>query len=361
MSNKMKAALFWLGLLGLCIGLIWLFSDILLPFALGLVVAYLLNPMTRKLAQRGMSRNFASFLIVGIFTLAIALFLAAALPLLYREGLQFAQDAPEYIAKLRVWAQPYMRQFMSFINGEAGSEAMASVTPDPAAALGFAQGAMGKILSGGQAVLNAVYVLAVMPVVAYFMLAEWENISEQIDDLIPLRHRDIILKLLARIDRKLAAFVRGQLTVMLLLGVIYAAALMIAGLKYGFFIGVASGILSIIPFVGSFTGFAVSVMVAAFQSGEWTYPLIIGGIFIAGQTLEGNFITPMLVGRSVGLHPLWIFFALMAGASVGGILGMLIAVPAAIVVSVFMSHAIESYRESSYYGDRKKNEKQKHG
>jgi predicted PurR-regulated permease PerM len=159
------------------------------------------------------------------------------------------------------------------------------------------------------------------------------------------------MKLLKEIDQKLSGFVRGQISVAVMLGIGYALALSIAGLKYGFLIGLGAGFLSVIPMVGSAVGLVVSVAVAWFQSGDMIFVLIIAGIFIAGQIIEGNFLTPKLVGDSVGLHPLWVFFALLAGGSLLGILGMFLAVPLAAVIGVLLSYAIYRYKQSPYYKD----------
>ncbi len=159
------------------------------------------------------------------------------------------------------------------------------------------------------------------------------------------------MDLLKQIDQKLSGFVRGQISVAVMLGVAYAIALTIAGLKYGFMIGLMSGLLSVIPMVGSAVGLIVSVAVAWFQAGDIVFVGIIAAIFIAGQVIEGNFLTPKLVGDSVGLHPLWVFFALLAGGSLLGILGMFLAVPVAAVIGVLLSFAIYKYKQSAYYLD----------
>ena len=153
-----------------------------------------------------------------------------------------------------------------------------------------------------------------------------------------------------RIDRKLSGFIRGQLSVAFLLGLIYAIALTVAGLNYGFLIGISAGVLSIIPMVGSFLGLLASIAVAWFQSGDISYVGIIAAIFMVGQVIEGNILSPKLLGDSVGLHPLWILFALMAGGSLFGILGMLLAVPVAAVVGVLTNFTIQEYKKSDVYG-----------
>jgi predicted PurR-regulated permease PerM len=157
--------------------------------------------------------------------------------------------------------------------------------------------------------------------------------------------------MMRRIDQKLSGFVRGQITVALMLGTLYALALMIAGLNYGFLIGIISGVLSIIPLVGSTVGLLMAVLVAWFQTGgEWVFVGGIAAIFLVGQMIEGNILTPKLVGDSVGLHPLWVMFALMAGAALFGILGMLLAVPVAAIVGVLAGAGIAQYKSSALYG-----------
>ena len=179
----------------------------------------------------------------------------------------------------------------------------------------------------------------------------------------PRDHKKTIKRLLGEMDLKLAGFVRGQISVAVMLGVVYAIALSLAGLKYGFLIGIISGLLSIIPMVGSTVGLIASVTVAWFQAGDITFVAMIGGIFIVGQLIEGNIITPKLVGDSVGLHPLWVFFALLAGGSLFGIVGMLLAVPVAAVAGVLIGFGLDRYKKSQYFrgshGKQKTSKKKK--
>ncbi len=201
-------------------------------------------------------------------------------------------------------------------------------------------------------------------VVAYFMMAEWPAVTKWVRDLMPRHSEETIMGLLRQIDTKISGFVRGQISVAVVLGVSYAVMLTLAGLKYGFLIGLMSGLISVIPMVGSAVGLVVSVAVAWFQAGDIMFVLLIAGIFLGGQVIEGNFLTPKLVGDSVGLHPLWVFFALLAGGSLLGILGMFLSVPVTAVVGVLLSFAIQRYKESPYYlesdvEEREKPEKKK--
>jgi len=166
---------------------------------------------------------------------------------------------------------------------------------------------------------------------------------------LPRENKDTIKDLLLRMNQKISGFVRGQLMVAAVLGVAYAIALSLMGLKYGFLIGIGAGVLNIIPLVGSSVGLLVGVLVAWLQGGDWIYVLGVAGIFLAGQLIEGNFLTPRFVGKSVGLHPLWVFFALMAGGALFGIVGIMLAVPVTAVIGVLAGFAISQYKDSPYY------------
>ncbi|HEY8190325.1 MAG TPA: AI-2E family transporter, partial [Micavibrio sp.] len=189
----------------------------------------------------------------------------------------------------------------------------------------------------------------ITPIVAFFMMEEWVRITKWIDDMIPRDSYRTIRDLLTQMDRKVSGFVRGQVTISCVLAIAYAIALSIAGLKFGFLIGLMAGILSIVPMVGSMIGLVVAVLVAWLQSHEWSYVGIIAAIFLVGQFLEGNIITPRIMGKSVGLHPLWILFSLLAGGALFGIVGMILAVPVAAIIGVLAAFAIDRYKSSSYY------------
>jgi predicted PurR-regulated permease PerM len=193
-----------------------------------------------------------------------------------------------------------------------------------------------------------------MPIVAFYMMIDWPRLTNKVQDIIPHKNKSRIKTILSDIDRSLAGFIRGQLTVCLFLGGFYAIGLSLMGLQYGFFVGVAAGVLSIIPYVGSIFGLIASVGLAYYQFGGWEYPVIALAIFVVGQLIEGNYLTPKLVGESVGLHPLWVIFVLMAGGALMGIVGMMIAVPVAAIIAVFIRHAISVYKDSSYYKGKTK-------
>ena len=191
--------------------------------------------------------------------------------------------------------------------------------------------------------------LVVTPVVSWYLLRDWDRIIAQVDSWLPRAHRDVIREQFGLIDDTLAGFVRGQATVCLILGGAYALALELAGLQYGLVVGLISGLISFIPYVGSLVGLALSVGLAAIQFDEPMRIVLIAVIFVAGQAIEGNFLTPKLVGERVGLHAVWVLFAMLAGGSLFGFLGILLAVPVAAVIGVLVRFGLARYMDSAFY------------
>ena len=352
-SSTTSNAPLWgfLGLSVLTILFFWLFQDILLPFILGAVIAYLLNPLVTSLAdKKGMTRRRAVLLIIiGFFGIILAA-MATIIPLIIFEVVRFIENLPHILTNLSEDLMPMIEQGLAAIGMDASALSAASLSGEhlKGAAQGgiIAGGTLAEIGLGG---INVLTVTVFTVITSYFMMMEGNQITAKARRLIPRPYTDTIERLWKEIDRKLSGFIRGQLTVCLILGIGYAFALSLAGLEYGMAIGLMSGLLSVIPMLGSTLGLLVSLIVAWLQEGTLLYVAIIAAIYLTGQLLEGNLITPKIIGDSVGLHPLWIFFALTAGASVLGILGMLIAVPVAAIVSVLISFAIERYKDSSYY------------
>ena len=207
-----------------------------------------------------------------------------------------------------------------------------------------------SLLTSALGVLNAVVFIIVVPVVAFYMLMDWDHMVAKLDAILPRDHAPVVRRLAAEIDSTLAAFVRGQLTVCLLLGTFYSVALMVAGLQFGLVVGAIAGAITFIPYVGALVGGALAIGLALFQFwGDWLSIGIIAAIFGFGQFIEGNILTPKLVGESIGLHPVWLIFALSAFGSVFGIVGMLVAVPVAAAIGVLIRFAMQQYQASLLY------------
>jgi predicted PurR-regulated permease PerM len=340
---------FWAGFLILFVGFIWIFNGILTPFILGIAIAYLLNPVAVKFSRKHIPRWATALIILTLFFGILSLLFILVAPMVFRQGQMLIEQIPNYIQNLLDYLSPYLtwiqdrvgedyiQQINDYLKGSAGK------------VVGVTGGIVGGLATGGKVLAGMATTLALTPLVAFFMLKEWPFIVRWVESMYPRQHAHLIRSLLKKIDTKVAGFIRGQISVAFILGVIYALALTIAGLNYGFLIGLGAGLFSIIPLVGSTLGLVVGVVVAWFQTGDLVYTGIIAAIFMGGQFIEGNFLAPKIVGDSVGLHPLWIMFALLAGGSLFGIVGMLIAVPMAAVVGVLGGFAIDQYKASPLY------------
>lgn len=324
---------------------LWALSGILLPFLAGAALAYFLDPLADRLEARGLSRAAAT----GVVTAAmLGLFLALLLLMIPAAVLQ-AQELvgrlPDYAAALRDWLEAVAPD--QLVDGaplaqglDLARERLNEAVPR------LLEGAW----SGGLALIEVATLLVVTPVVAFYLLLDWDRMIAKIDGWIPRDHLGTVRHLAREIDAALAGFVRGQMSVCVILGTFYAAGLMLLGLDFGLAIGSVAGLISFIPYVGTLLGAATSIGVAAFQF--WDTPVMIlavAGIFVAGQTVEGYFLTPRLVGRSVGLHPVALLFALSAFGSLLGFAGLLIAVPTAAAIAVLGRFAIAQYLDGRLY------------
>lgn len=348
LSTTAKAG-FWAGFLALFIGFIWIFNSILTPFILGIAIAYLLDPIVRKFSRQQIPRWVTALVILTIFFATLSLLFILLAPMAFRQGQMLIEQIPNYIQNILDYLSPYMNWLQDRVGTDYIEQINNYVKDNAGKLVGVTGGIVGGVAAGGKFLADFVTTLIITPLVAFFMMKEWPHIVRWVRSLYPRQHAAMIHDLLHQIDAKISGFIRGQITVAFTLGVIYALALTIAGLNYGFLIGLGAGLFSIIPLVGSTLGLIVAVVVAWFQTGDFVYTGIIAAIFMAGQFIEGNFLSPKMVGDSVGLHPLWIMFALLAGGSLFGIVGMLIAVPVTAVIGVLFSFAIKQYKASPLY------------
>lgn len=340
---------FWASFVLLLIGFLWVFDSVVMPFILGIVIAYLLDPVMRKFARRNIPRWASALLVLSVFCLGIAVILMLTVPLVLRQGEMLITQLPRYIEMIKDYAEPYIGWLKDRAGEDYVDQLAGAMQSGAGEVVGVTGGILGSIATGGKFMMEFLTTLVLTPLVAFFMMKEWPHIVKWVESLYPRQHEALIRRLLRKIDGKVAGFIRGQITVAFMLGLIYAVALSLAGLNYGFLIGIGAGVFSIIPLVGSTLGLVVGVAVAWFQMHDLTFVFIIAAIFMAGQFIEGNFLSPKVVGDRVGLHPLWIIFALMAGGSLLGIVGMLIAVPVAATIGVLAGFAIERYKASALY------------
>jgi predicted PurR-regulated permease PerM len=325
--------------------LIWSLGDVLLPFIVGGAIAYFLDPIADRLERAGLSRVAATTVISLIALLAVVLLVLAVIPTLVNQLTALVNAAPDIAKRLQGFL---LERFPELADST-------STIRQTLAELGAAIQARGGelvqgVLSSALGVISVVLFIVVVPVVAFYLLLDWDDMVAKIDRMLPLDHAPTIRRLAGEINMVLAGFVRGQVSVCLALGTFYAVALMAAGLQFGLIVGAIAGAITFIPYVGYLVGGALAIGLALFQFwGDWVQIGIIAAIFAVGQFVEGNILTPRFVGKSVGLHPVWLLFALSAFGTVFGFVGMLIAVPVAASIGVLTRFGIEQYRASLLY------------
>jgi predicted PurR-regulated permease PerM len=325
--------------------LIWFLGDVLLPFIVGGAIAYFLDPVADRLERAGLSRVAATTVISLLALLTVILLVLAVIPSLVSQLTALINSAPDMARQLQAFL---VQQFPDLADE---TSVMRQTLQDIGQAIQERGGQLaGGIVSSAIGLVSIVVFIVVVPVVAFYLLLDWDRMVARIDAMLPRDHAPTIRRLANEIDAVLAGFVRGQLSVCLLLGTYYMIALMLAGLNYGLIVGAIAGAITFIPYVGSLVGGALAIGLALFQFwGDWTSIAIVAAVFASGQFIEGNILTPKLVGKSVGLHPVWLLFALSAFGSVFGFVGMLIAVPVAAMIGVLMRFGVEQYQASLLY------------
>ncbi|MFT4743655.1 MAG: putative PurR-regulated permease PerM [Yoonia sp.] len=325
--------------------LLWQLGDVILPFILGGAIAYCLDPIADRLERLGLSRVAAVAVITLVATMAFILLFLLVIPTLVQQTAQLIETAPDLFNRLQnalTTRFPELMDESSTIRQQliAIGENIQSKGGD----------LFNGVLSSALGLINMLVLLVVVPVVAFYLLLDWDNMTAKIDEMLPRDHLPVMRRLASQVDSTLASFIRGQGTVCLILGTYYAISLMLAGLNFGLVVGVIAGLISFIPYIGALVGGALAIGLALFQFwGDWVSIGIIAGIFMVGQFLEGNVLTPKLVGNSIGLHPVWLLFALSVFGSLFGFVGMLVAVPVAAMIGVFARYGIEQYKDSLLY------------
>lgn len=325
--------------------MLWGLGNVILPFIVGGAIAYFLDPVADRLERMGLSRTAATATISIIALLAFVLLALLVVPMLVRQLIQLVNAAPTILGELQGFLTA---KFPHAMDAD-------SVLRETLASLGKTIQARGGelatgLLSSAISVINWIVFLVVVPVVAFYLLLDWDHMVAQIDAALPLDHREQIRSIGRDVDKVLAGFVRGQVSVCLLMGTFYATSLMLAGLQFGLVVGAIAGLVTFIPYVGALIGGSLAIGLALFQFwGDWLQIGVIAGIFAVGQFLEGNVITPRLVGKSVGLHPVWLLFALSAMGTLFGFVGMLVAVPVAAALGVLARFGIGQYLGSLLY------------
>jgi predicted PurR-regulated permease PerM len=352
---------FWLLMLALAGCGVYLFANVLAPFIAALAIGYVLDPVAGRLQRLGLSRLVATLIILLVFVIMLLVIAFGVAPVLGRQFVGFVASLPDYVSRLQalisgeaaVLMQKYGGEWLSKLGLDTAGDAesiqknLSNFVSQGAAWLG---NFLKSIWSGGQAVVGAVSLLVITPVVAFYLLLDWDKMISTVQSLVPPRYRDTVFELANEIDRAMAGFLRGQSLVCLFLGLWYGVGLTLIGLDFGFLIGISAGLLSFIPYVGSMIALILSAIVALVQG--WPHLSLFGlamAVVGTGQFLEGNVLSPKLVGASVGLHPVWLIFALLAFASLFGFGGLILAVPLAAAAGVLIRFAARRYKASRLY------------
>lgn len=330
--------------------MLYLLSDVLLPFVAGMALAHLLDPVADRLQRYGLGRMLATVIILVVFLVIFVLTLILVVPVLGHQLAGLIANLPGYMTKLQGLVATVVDGrignalgiTMADLEGELGGFVQKGA--------GFAGQIVQSIVSGGQSLLSVISLLVVTPVVAFYLLYDWDRMIATIDSWLPRDHADTIRDLAGQMNASIAGFLRGQMAVCLLLGIFYAVGLSVVGLNFGFLIGIIAGLISFIPYLGTAVGFVLSMGVAFVQFWpDYGMLGIVFAVFVIGQFIDGNILQPKLIGSSVGLHPVWLMFALFAFGSLFGFVGMLIAVPVSAVIGVLIRFALGKYLASTYY------------
>ena len=348
--SRQQRLIFWLALFVVALFLVWLLRSVLLPFVAGGILAFFLDPATDRL-QRVMPRWAATILVLVLFLVVCVLAVLLFVPLVVSQIAGLISALPGYTELLNEFFRPAMQWLQEQLGEEQVEQLRESAAGFVGDALAVAASVVTGVLRSGVALLNLLSLLVITPVVAFYLLRDWDRLVATVDAYLPHRYQPTIRRLAREVNSTLQSFLIGQATVCLILGVAYAVALSIVGLNFGLVIGLIAGALTFIPYVGSLVGFILSVGIALLQFDDWIMWVVVAAIFFIGQAIEGNFLTPKLVGSSVGLHAVWVIFALMAGGALFGFTGILLAVPVAAVIGVLIRFSLQRYRDSTLYLD----------
>ena len=343
---------FWLLFAAFVALFLYVFRSILLPFVAGMALAYFLDPVADRLEKLGFNRLWATTTIMLSFLVIVIAVLLLFIPLLVSQAYDVAQQVPKYMHQLEQYLET--TEFSKLIDW--GNDQLASLSENIGKMLSggasIAGQVFGSIWNSSMAVVNLVSFFVLAPVIAFYLLLDWDRMVQKIDQWVPRGQVDDVRYLAHEINAVISGFVRGQGSLCLILAIYYAITLSLAGLNFGALIGIFAGLVSFIPYLGSTSGLILSMGVALFQFWPdfWMIALIFG-IYLFGQFLEGNVLQPKLVGSSVRLHPVWLMFALFAFGVLFGFVGLLVAVPVSAAVGVLVRFAIDRYLTSDLYWD----------
>jgi len=329
-----------------------LFASVLAPFVAAAVLAYALDPPTTYLTRVGLPRGLAALVMILALLLGLLLFLLLLYPLIVSQIGLFVGRIPQYVQLLQGWARHSITQLQTNFGSDVVNDKLRDLVSSQAGTmLSVAASTLAGVVTGGWAIFNVLSLAVVTPVVGFYLLRDWPKVVRRIDGWLPRRYEGVIRAQAREVDRILSAWVRGQALCCLLLALYYALALTIAGLDLGLIVGLAAGVLSFIPYVGSITGGVTAIGLALAQFPHWRGVFVIIGVLVVGQILEGYVIYPRFLGDRVELPAVWVIFALFAGGAAFGFLGVMLAVPVAATIGVLCRFWLRRYLRSQLYLD----------
>jgi len=347
---------YWLAAFAVLFAILWLLNEILFPFIAGIALAYLLDPVADLLERWKFSRWLAAGLLTFLMVLTVIAAFLLLIPLLQSQISEIALKAPKYFDII----QGHIQELFSILQAQLSDSNVGSLKDkianlDQPDLFGWVGSFLKGVWGGGIALLNIFSLMIITPIVLFYLLRDWDLIVKSVDSWLPRHYQNVIQKQVREIDEVLSAFVRGQFLVCVLLGLFYATSLTLVSLDFGFIVGFFTGLLSFIPYFGMLTGLIVAISIAIAQFAEWQTVGIVAGIFVLGQFVEGNFVTPKLVGEKIGLHPVWVILSLLAGGSLFGFTGILLAIPAAAVIGVLGRFGVSHYKNTRAFTGLKEN------
>ncbi len=330
---------------------LYMLRSVLMPFVAGILLAYLLNPLTIKLQKCKMSRTWATVIVCILMILLVIPAIFLFLGMVESQLTLLIQATPKYLALLLDKIRPTLKRLAESYPDLFAGNLEDMIKGNIGNGVKLASKLFQGLIANGFAFINLISLILITPIVAFYMLRDWDTFVKKFEGLLPKKSKKGIMQSMQEINTIIAGFIRGQLSVCVILGLYYSIGLKLVGLELGLLVGFIAGVISFIPYVGSITGFVLAIILAFAQFNDITHVMYVVAVFLSGQFLEGNFLTPKLVGENVGLHPVWVMFALLAGGVLLGFLGLMLAVPVAAIIGVLVRHLVKHYKMSSLYLD----------
>ena len=350
MASNLDIRLKWLILVASIGWVLYLIGPALVPFVIAALFAYLFNPLVQKLEKRGIGRSLGASLVFLFLTLVLIGIVLVLVPFMDRQVTRFVDQLPKWTAWARDVATPWIEQHFGVSVAMFDSEGVVAMLQGHwKEAGGVATTVLAKVSKSGFAIIGWTLNLVIIPVAAFYLLRDWSIVVERIHALVPRSIEPIVARLARESDDTLGGFLRGQLSVMIILGTLYGIGLSAAGISVGPLIGMVAGLISFVPYLGAIVGVGMGVIAALAQYQDSYHVILVLVVFIVGQLLEGYVLVPKLVGDKIGLHPVAVMFAILAGGELFGFVGVLLALPIAAVVMVLLRYAYERYTRSEMY------------